>query len=433
MIEKHIIDFNESLIGLRDFVDLIDPFLNDKVEEHHKHIQPLVNSALIEDLLSEKDDWKDGEREEFLEMREKLNKMINTKYADSTQVIIEKDEVSEGELQSISISIKTSDDDVYNHIQSVKKTNKHISLLYTNSLISLLSNVEWFFSQILHFFYDKHPESAGVQKRTMTLADLKSFETIEDAEKHLIDIKIDEILRGNFESWTLILKDDIGLGLGYLKDMMDELVEIYQRRNLFVHNGGEVNSIYFSKVKLSLREGVNIKDKLTVDKDYLDNSICKLQKAFILVGAELWKKLSPEDEMRGDIIGDIIYENLLESRWDLCEGLCYFSLKDARINPLDKSIAQLNYWLCKKEQGRLSEVEKELNQTDFSDKKEFLQLGFHAIKGEHDKIVDILPILFETKQINAEGLEEFPILKEFRDTDAYKDFKETSKFFKEEN
>ncbi len=42
MINKQIIDFNENLLGLRDFVDLIDPFLNEKIEEHNKHVKPFV-------------------------------------------------------------------------------------------------------------------------------------------------------------------------------------------------------------------------------------------------------------------------------------------------------------------------------------------------------------------------------------------------------
>jgi hypothetical protein len=296
-----------------------------------------------------------------------------------------------------------------------------------------LSNVEWFFSQVLHYYYDEHPESAGVQKRTLSLKDLKTFGTVEDAEKYLIDVKIDEVLRGNFESWTTLLKEELGLRLGYLKDVMDELIEIYQRRNLFVHNGGVVNSIYTSKVKENLRKGNEIGKKLTVDKKYLENSICKLQKAFILIGAELWKKLNPDDEKRGAILGEIVYENLLHSRWDICEGLCYFSLNDSKINPVDKTIAQINFWLCKKELGQYSQIEKEVIKIDYSDKKEIFQLGLYAIRGETEKLIEVLPITLDTNQTNIERIEEFPILKDFRQTKEYEEFKKHSKYFKEEN
>ena len=249
----------------------------------------------------------------------------------------------------------------------------------------------------------------------------------------MIDVKIDEILRGNFESWINLLKSELSLGLGYLNDIIPELIEVYQRRNLFVHNGGIVNSIYLSKVEENQRQGVSINDKLIVEKEYLDNAICKLQKAFILIGAELWKKLSPEDTKRGEILGDIVYENLLHSRWDICEGLCYFSLKDSQTHPVDKVIAQINYWLCKKEIGEYKSIENDIKKADFSDKKEIFQLGLFALRGETEKILAILPVVLETNQTNIERLEEFPILREFRETEEYENFKKESKFFKEEN
>lgn len=431
MINKHILDFNENLIGLRDFVELIDPFLNEKLEEHDQHLQPLIMSAMLKELLNNEEEIAEKDKEKYTEFQQKLAKDLEAKYSEIPDVIIDKEK--EGEQKKFSIKIANTNSEVSRHLDNVAKNRSHIELLYTNSLISALSSVEWFFSQLLHFFYDKHPESAGVQKRTMTLIELKSFGSIEDAEKYLIDVKIDEILRGNFESWINLLKTELSLGLGYLNDIMDELIEVYQRRNLFVHNGGVVNSIYLSKVKENQRNNVSLDDKLSVDKEYLDNAICKLQKAFVLIGAELWKKLDPEDISRGEILGDIVYENLLSSRWEICEGLCYFSLKDSQIQPVDKVIAQINYWLCKKETGEYKSIEKEIQKADFSDKKEIFQLGLFALRGETGKILEILPTVLETNQTNIERLEEFPILKEFRETAEYQAFKKESTYFKEEN
>ena len=438
MIDKQIIDFNESLIGLRDFVEVIDPFLNEKIQEHDKRVKPLVVSAMLDKIISTKENWEEGEKEKFLEMQLTAKSEIDSIFNEETEVIFEpiKKDTKENDTKDdtgFSIKIKSNSNIVGQHMKNVENANKHIELLYTNSLISTLSTVEWFFSQLLHFYYDKYPESAGVHKRTLTLADLKTFNSISDAEKYLIDVKIDEILRGNFESWVTLLKTELGLNLGYLNDVIDELVEIYQRRNLFVHNGGVVNSIYLSKVKQDKRENILLNEKLKVDKLYLENSICKLQKSFILIGAELWKKLNPEDISRGEIIGEIVYENLLNSRWDICEGLCYFLINDARINPVDKVISQINYWLCKKELGQYASIKKEIDNIDFSDKKEIFQLGLYALRGETQKIIEILPIVLESNQTNIERLEEFPILREFRKTDEYKIFKSESKFFKEEN
>lgn len=51
MLDKHIVDFNESLIGLRDFVELIEPFLNDKVEEHENIASTFIDLTGEEPIL----------------------------------------------------------------------------------------------------------------------------------------------------------------------------------------------------------------------------------------------------------------------------------------------------------------------------------------------------------------------------------------------
>lgn len=431
MIDKQIKDFNENLIGLRDFVDLIDPFLNQKVKEHDKHIRPLIFSAITKDILENGKDVDEETRAKLLINQADFQKEIEENYTIVPEIIIEKADKEKG--KPLAIKFDATNNDFEKHLENVTKNINHIDLLYTNSLISCLSSVEWFFSQLLHFYYDKYPASAGVQKRTMTLTDLKAFDTIADAEKHLIDVKIEEVLRGSFDSWISLLKTELSLGLGYLKDEIEGLVEIYQRRNLFVHNGGVVNSIYLSKVNESYRKDIIVGQKLKVDKEYLDKSICKLQKAFILIGAELWKKLDASDTLRGDVLADIVYENLLNNRWDICEGLSYFILNDANCNPVDKVIAQLNYWLCQKEIGNYEKIKKDIENADYSDKKEIFQLGLSALRNDEDKFFEILPLALDTKQINIERLEEFPILREIRASDAYKRFKEESKYFQEEN
>lgn len=434
MFDRHISDFNKSIIGLREFVDLIAPFLEAKQEEHSKPINSLIASAMINEMLVNKTDWKENEKEQLIGNKNKIDEEI-LKYFDGKPIsakIIKPTAEEKNEKKAFKISIE-SNKTVDGHMENAARTKKHIELLYKNSLISLLSSVEWFFSEILHFYYDKYPESAGIQKKTMTLSELKSFGTVPDAEKYLIDIKIEEVLRGSFDSWLNLLKSELSLKLGYVTSIENELVEIYQRRNILVHNGGKVNSIYLSKVHEAQRKDLKLNDAINIDKEYLDSSIRKLQKTFILIASELWKKLDKDDKKRGDVLTDIIYENLLKSRWDICEGLCHFIINDSKLEPIDRLVAQLNYWLCKKRTGKFNEVKEELLKTDFSDKKEIFQLGLYALKDDNKSFFETLPIALDSKQLNIERLEEFPIFQELRATEDYKKFKASSKYFKTPN
>lgn len=439
MFDQHITDFNKSLLGLREFVDLIDPFLTEKQDFHRKGVAAVMQSGVLNAILRHKTDWKAGEREEMQEMKSKFDAQILEIYKRQIEVDIEAEKETEQnkqEIEAFRLKVKLQSIDQAEIIEDLEKSSKssaHKELLYKNSLISLLSSVEWFFAQILHYYYDKFPDSAGISKKTMTLSDLKGFGSIEDAEKYLIDVKIEEILRGSFDSWVTLLKTDLSLKLSWVDNILDELIEIYQRRNLLVHNGGVVNSIYLNKVRLDLRKDVKQGETLNVTKEYLDNAICKLQKVFILIGSELWKKLDKGDKKRGDVLIEIVYENLLKSRWDICEGLSYFVMHDTELEPIDKVVSQLNYWLCLKRTNRLDEAKKDLDKADYSDKKEIFQLGLMALKGNEEDFFKILPYALDSAQLNIERLEEFPIFEEMRGTEKYRKFKEQSKYFKEPN
>lgn len=443
MFNNHITDFNENIIGLRDFIDLIEPFLNEKIEEHNKHITPVLLLGVLQDVASKKTSWEEGEEEKHQQLLDKVKKNVVDIYNKEVEVEVEVEgdtnateekstENSESTKKEFRIKIKAAEVPEFGeHLNSKKKVDNHIQLLYKNSFISLLSTTEWFFSQILHFNYNKFPNSAGIDKKTLTLSDLKSFGSVEDAEKYLIDTKIEEILRGNLDSWFAMLKSDLHLGLSYIDPIKEELIEIYQRRNLIVHNGGTVNSIYLSKVHEDFRKGIKLNDHLFIDKSYLDNATNLLQKSFILIAAELWKKLDKTDKTRGGILSDIVYENLLKSRWSICEGLTQFMINDANLEPTDKVIAQLNYWLCKKECEQIEEIKSELDKANFSDKKEIFQLALVALKDDVESFFKILPSAIDSKQLDIESLEEFPIFRTIRETPEYEKFKSDSGYFKD--
>lgn len=433
MFDKHITGFNENIIGLRDFIDLIEPYLTTQLEEHNKHIAPLLSLGLLNGLAAKKTSWDEEEKVEFAELKTDLIHQIKKIFNKEIDIELEaslEDSDNANDKKSFGFKINaTKAPELNTHIDNSIKVQNHIRLLYKNSLISLLSSVEWFFSQILHFHYDKFPESAGIQKKTMTLSELKAFDSIDEAEKFLIDTKIEEVLRGNFESWITLLKTDLNLSLGYIDPIKNELIEIYQRRNLFVHNGGIVNSLYISKVHEDFRKGCKINEQLYVDKEYLDNAISKLQKTFILIASELWKKIDKSDKNRGSILTDIVYENLLKSRWDICEGLTYFINNDSELDITDKVVSQLNYWLCKKETNQYDSIKKEVDKVNFADKREIFQLGLLAIKDEKLAFFDLLPKVLNSEQLNTKKLEEFPIFRTMRETEEYQKFKE-SDFYK---
>lgn len=409
--------FDNSIKGLRDFVDLIEPMLQEyhkkEFEKHNKAFAPL---ALARQIQIEGDD----DKKKILQ--ERLQEIFDGEIEVSVEDSIESEGTTENDgkdNKKFSFNVKGDTTKIDAAFEFTVKSEQQKNLLYVNSLISLVSSAEWFYSQILHFFYDKNPNAAGIKKKTLTLEELKSFGTVEDAEKYLIDSKIEGILRSSFSDWVEVLKTELGLGLGYLDTFSNELIEIYQRRNLFVHNGGVVNSIYLSKVSDSK---YSIGDQLNVTDNYLDNSIDKIHVLFSLIACELWKKDQPNDDERADFLMELSYNYLKNNKWVIAKLPNTFLTKDAKLPTIPKSYAQLNCWLCDKRVNGLSNIKSELEKQDYSDKSIVIQLALSALKEDENQFFSLLPKAINSEELHVEYLFDFPILEEMRKTESFSKF-----------
>jgi hypothetical protein len=404
-LEKIISRFAENLEVLRGFVDLVNPILSEKLEDEVKKNEPFLSSflyALSKEL---------GEDTLPIE----LNDEIKNKSSKEYKFVFNKND--EDELQ---ISFNPKDAKSFESAsQNISKYSNQANLLFTNSLISLVSFSEWFLSQIFHFYFDKFPESINIKERNLTFEQLETFDSIEDARNFLIDLKIEEILRGNIESWFNVLKKELNLSLNYIDPHLENIREIYQRRNLLVHNGGTVNSVYLSKVNQKLRKDVEKGQTLQVSQEYLDKAISILEQIFILIGSELWKKIDKNDDERGSLLISIIFDRLCDGNYIVSEGLSMFLVNDKGLPEKDRLIAKINYWQSLKWQGKLKEIQEEILNTDFSAKEEIFLLAKYALLDKYSDFYKLLPRLVESEKISRDDLQEWPLFKKIREKKSY--------------
>tara|TARA_A100000171_G_C2126725_1_gene144004 strand:- start:713 stop:2011 length:1299 start_codon:yes stop_codon:yes gene_type:complete len=408
--------FNSTIEGLRDFVDLIQPMLN----EYHKKEFEKHNHAFESLIIAEQIQKEENEEKKY-QLQTRLKEIFDGEIEVFTKDVDDQDEIEESDeiTKKFAFRVKGDTTKIDAAFEFSVKSDQQRNLLYVNSLISLLSSSEWFYSQLLHFFYDKNPNVAGIKKKTLTLEELKSFGSVEDAEKYLIDSKIEGLLRSNFSDWLDTLKLELNLGLGYLQNFKDELIEIYQRRNLFVHNGGVVNSIYLSKVTNSNNI---IGDVLSVDEDYLDNAIDKIHVLFSLIAHELWKKDLPNDEDRSYFLMELNYNYLKRGKWETAKLPNIFLSNDAKQPTIPKTYAQLNCWLCDKRTKGIESIKPELEKIDFSDKAIVIQLALASLKEDYEIFFNLLPRAISSEELTVEDLYDFPMFEEMRDSERFKAF-----------
>ena len=409
MFGDTIREFSESLASLRDFVDLVAPFLTQKHAEKLKkdafHLAPLV--LLLRDLHPLKlslDEASVGKITELL-----ANRAIEV-------------DVEEGEAGERTIHIKASP----GYIEAFEQATKDLQrrqyqqeLLYKSSLTNLIGSVEWFLARILHQYFEKFPEAVEERGKVFSLQDLKSIGSIEDAKAYVIDSCVEQILRGSFNDWLAFLKQRIRLSMGYIEEHRPKLAEVCERRNLLLHHGGIVNSIYLAKVPAELRQGLSIGDQVHVTRPYLEDAISRFERCLILIAAELWKKIDPKDEERAEVLIDIAYEHLVAERWDVAESLSYFTMCDRQLPEKSHLIGTINYWQSVKWQDRFEEARDEIEATDFSAKDEVFRLAQLVLLDDEEGFFQLLPHALNSGSLPKRALAEWPLFREMRKSPKY--------------
>ncbi|CAD2223608.1 conserved hypothetical protein [Pseudoalteromonas sp. 3J6] len=410
MFKKEVVEFSDNLESLRDFIELVDAHLNEKnsalIGESPTDFAPLM-------LL-----MKQKHPEDFDE--KKISKLVD---GFGSKI----DFIDNEEEKSTKIKLDHEGSKKFaGAMKRLAKTQKRKASLHQSSLVTIISYVEWFLAQLIHRYYEKNPNAIGLKDKQLSLNDLYEIGSIEDAKKYLIDTKVESVLRGSFKDWVTFLKEQMGLSMGYLKESEEILIEACQRRNLYVHNGGVVNSIYIKNCHFKDSDAPEIGNKLTCDNEYIEAILTSFEKSFLLISAELWKKCEPKNRDRFKVLIEMGHDHICNERYDIGKSLSYFLWGDKGQKEIDQIVAQINYWQSIKWKGEFSSIQKDVKNTDFSAKDSLFILAQHTLLDEFDEAFDLIPDVLKTDKLNFESLSEWPLFKELRAQDKYKDI--VSKF-----
>lgn len=304
-------------------------------------------------------------------------------------------------------------------LKSVQVGTQHKSLLYRSALISLVSAAEWFLSQVVREYFTRYPDAAGIKDKTLSFKELTTLGNVDEARQHLINLRIDEIMWGGLDDWLKFFSGTVKLSMEYLSAQKDMLQEVFQRRNVVIHNNGIVHSSYMVKVASHLRDGIVLGRELAISPVYLQSAIDTVELSFLLIAAELWKQLDPKSKERGRVLIKRAFNSLKSENWRLAEALSYFTMQDKQIPERDQLIGRINYWQALKWQGRFAEVRNEVEQADFTAKDETYQVARQTLLDKFDDVVGSIPCLLKAEKLSRKQLEEWPIFRELRKSQVF--------------
>lgn len=408
MFEKEIVEFSENLESLRDFVELVDAHLEERNKNELKE-DPSAFAPLM--LIANR------ERPEETGFDDDIIDKIKESFG--SEIEFTEEETENGKKFEIKLD-EEGQKKFSSAMEKLSKNQARKSSLHQSSLVTIISYVEWFLAQLIHKHYDAHPSSIGLKDKQLSLNDLYEIGSVEDAKKFLIDTKVESVLRGSFNDWISFLKEKMALSMSYLKEYENVLVEACQRRNLYVHNGGIVNSIYLKNCTFQDNKQPDIDDRLLCDSEYIESILTGFEKTFLLIAAELWKKNEPENEARFNILNELSYEHIRSERYEIGSAIAYFLCGDKGQKESNRMTAQINYWQAKKWNGEFATVKEEIAASDFSAKDSIFILAKQVLMDDFDEVFKALPELLESEKLTPSQLEEWPLFRAIKLDERYK-------------
>ncbi|WP_180361889.1 hypothetical protein MKX33_02945 [Paenibacillus sp. FSL R5-0490] len=334
--------------------------------------------------------------------------------------VVKKDE--DDLTKGVSVTIKgKAGVGLNNAMKEINLQKGQINMLYQNSLINLIVFFELLISRVLHTHITKFPEIMSIKDKTLSLEDIRKLGSFEDAEKYLIDQEVEGIMYGSLDKWYKYLTDKVKITISYFQKNKELISEIFQRRNIVVHNDGIVNSIYFKNVNVDLRKDISLGDKINVDREYINKSISIIENVGILILLEMWRKAEKKSQERVDEIMGEGYTLMLDEDWSLAANLYDFCSNEISISAEDKLMSKVNYWLCMKRSGQYEILKKEIEEADFSPYNKKFQLSLLALKNEKEEFFDLLKISMPN-DLSVDNLKEWPIFTEIRESEEYNKF-----------
>ncbi|WP_429842381.1 hypothetical protein [Brevibacillus sp. FIR094] len=299
-------------------------------------------------------------------------------------------------------------------------TGEKLPLLYQSSLISLIVSFELLIARIIDSIISKFPQSIGLHKKQLSLETIRSIGNLNDVERFLVESEVQQLMFGGYKEWLKFFKDIIKIPTKRLDLLEANINEIFSRRNLLVHSGGIVNSVYLSRVDEDLTNDLKVGDKLDVSKEYLNTALELFEKYGVLLVFETWKKLDKSAVDRSFFL-DYYCSMLFDAeRWEFASEISLFRMEDNQ-NARERLIGKINYWMCQKWLGNIEKVRKEITTEDFSANTRDFQLCKLALLDQKDEFFKLLEKAYPS-EIREHDLLNWPIFKELRNTPEFEEF-----------
>lgn len=308
-------------------------------------------------------------------------------------------------------------------IQKLRPTI-NTQILYRNIVITLCSNLEILVSDLAKIFY-LNGKSGLFDENAIRFSEIKNLQTIEDVKNQIIDKRLFELTNSSFSDWTNFFKKDVALDIDNLLNYYyTPIKETFERRHIFIHNGGLINKKYLNSIDSTYLKTLSSKFEfgkpIETNATYINNSFRHMENFGQLLTHCLWYKICKSTEIQKDerenSLVAYIYEKLKKEEYATIEEFGNFVLKNFKLlNEYLLFCIKVNYWQSLKWQGKFNaEIKTEISNIELSDKNSKIKIAVYALLDKPKDFFETARLALKSKDIDKHSLQEWPLFKEMR-------------------
>jgi len=355
-----------------------------------------------------------------------------------TPVLKEKDEKRKKKIEESLVNLKSlSKNDnidkektvskIRNLMKEINQLSRANLMFRCNSIVLLVSRFDEFIANILRIYFKAFPNQLKNPDKTITYDEIVELNSVDQILDTFISKEIDRTLREGHCEQIEFLDKNLKLGIIENFDKLIDFIEITERRNLIVHNGGIVNKHYIQICKnknIPINNKIKIGDILSVNDEYFEKSFHCFFELGLRIGQSSVRRLFPEclDNADTSLINEIGFPILQSEDWELAKVIFHFAKNIPRKLISDERshrIYIINLCICLKHLKQNKSMLELLDSFDWSSSSNEFKLAVYILKEEYSEAENLMVSFNEEDPFSEHVYRTWPLFLEFRRTENF--------------
>lgn len=290
-------------------------------------------------------------------------------------------------------------------------------------LIGAVSSFENHMAMLARRLIEVYPSIIANKESSMSYKEIMEHDDMISVKSMILEKAIGDAFRGGIEDHARWFEKN--LNIDSIKNSYNKwkyLVEIFERRNLFVHAGGVVNKQYMTAISRSKFETKNnIGDRLDANPKYFENALEVIVGFGTMLFQVAWRKAkSSEKEIADGLLTDFGYNLIVRGKYTLAIEILEFalSLRGDRAELLHRMLT-VNLANAHLLAGNAEASDGVLKTLDWSAVSDDFSCCIASIRRDVDAVCAAMRRIGRTGSITAEDYENWPVFLHVRNHHSF--------------